>query len=84
MSLPDCMQQPARIISLPPVEASEVEDEMLRRLVNKSLKLHDVLQEERREIEDAKLAVSYPSLILIAVPNCLFIFLIFPTTTGGD
>lgn len=36
----------------------DVEDEMLRKLVNKTLNLYDVLQEERRETEDAKLAVS--------------------------
>ena len=55
MSLPDDCQPAARIsVSV------EAEDEMLRKLVNKTLKLHDVLQEERREIEDAKLAVSNP------------------------
>lgn len=34
------------------------EDEMLRKLVNQTLSLYDLLQEEKREIEDAKLAVS--------------------------
>lgn len=69
MSLP-CTSQLQSAVARCVIVSSDAEDEMLRKLVSKTLKLHDELQEERRENEAAKLAVSN----LLLTHNCSLIF----------
>lgn len=47
----------------------QVEDEMLRKLMNKSCKIYDQLQEEKRKTDDAKLRVCLTPHVLITICN---------------